>query len=573
MVKKSMRRAVLAFGLVLALGYAASASAQVTARVDRNSLVEGETLSLVLQTNNTRQSLEANLDALENDFIIIDQRSETQMSIVNGQQSAMIRKLVVLEPRRTGRLTIPALEVGNARTEPISIHVDPAPEPAPGEPEPVFIEVELKPEEGPYYVHAQVGLTVRLFYQQSLTEAGISQPEPENASVRLLDEVPFQAERAGERYRVLERHYAVFPERSGSMTIPPLVLSGRLVERGGSRLWQPSSRGRRVTVESDPITFEVLPRPDSFSGANWQPARSYRLGEQLSTDGDISVGEPVTRTIIIEAVGLEENMIAEPEWSEIPGARVYPDQPQGISRDDGEWVLGHKEFRYAVVPQSEGELVLPEVRVTWWDTVADQERVSVLPSRTINVVPGASPVPSAQAESALSAQPGESVPAPGADSGAGAYWRWLTFAFAGLWLLTLVYAARARPRENRVAKGEPEAKESEVLAEFRRACKAGDPASARQALRTWLRRFAPVRGAARSSLVDFARACSHETLAREVRQLDAAGFSPQSDKDPQSGEGWDGKGLYRAWQDWNRQRQNETPAQGARGLTELYETR
>ena len=61
------------------------------------------------------------------------------------------------------------------------------------------------PEKGPYYVHAQLGLVVRVFYQQNLTEAAISQPEPSPASVRLLQETPYQAERGGERYRVLER--------------------------------------------------------------------------------------------------------------------------------------------------------------------------------------------------------------------------------------------------------------------------------------------------------------------------------------------------------------------------------
>ena len=65
----------------------------------------------------------------------------------------------------------------------------------------------------PAYVHAQLGLTVRVFYQQNLTEAAIGQPEPSPASVCLLDRVPFQADRNGTRYRVLERHYAVFPER------------------------------------------------------------------------------------------------------------------------------------------------------------------------------------------------------------------------------------------------------------------------------------------------------------------------------------------------------------------------
>lgn len=531
--------------LTLAVSAMAQATAAVTARVDRNSLVEGETLTLVLQTNNTRQSLEADLSPLESSFVLLDQRSETQMSIVNGQQSAVIRKMITLEPRRTGRITIPSLDVGGVRTEPLVINVDPAPEPAPGEPEPVFIEVALNPAEGPYYVHAQFGLTVRLFYQQSLTEAGISQPEPENASVRLLDEVPFQADRNGHQYRVLERRYAVFPERSGPMTIPPLVLSGRLVQRGSSRLWEPSNRGRRITVESEPVTVEVVPKPDSFSGSDWQPARSYRLGEQLSTSGEIHVGEPVTRTITIDAVGLEENMIAEPEWDEIPGARIYPDQPQGITRDDGEWVLGHKEFRYAVVPESEGELVLPEVAVTWWDTEADRERVSVLPARTVQVLPGQvaagparDPVTATEPEAQSPASPGTRV-TPG-------YWRWLTFAFAALWLLTLWYAARHRRRPSMLEGQTAGESESELLTEFRRACRAGEAAAARRALRGWLKRFAPVSAAARSSLVDFARECGSDSLAAAVRELNAAGFSPEGV------ETWDGRALYRAWREWRK---------------------
>lgn len=542
----AVRVLLVSAALTFAMAALAQATAPVTARVDRNSLVEGETLTLVLQTNDSRQSLEADLSALESDFILLDQRSETQMSIVNGQQSAVIRKMITLEPRRAGRLTIPALEVGGVRTQPVTIHVDEAPEPPPGTPEPVFIEVALNPDEGPYYVHAQLGLTVRLFYQQSLTEAAISQPEPENGSVRLLDEVPYQADRNGQQYRVLERRYAIFPERSGPMTIPPLVLSGRLVQRGSSRLWEPSRRGRRITVESEPVTFEVAPRPDSFSGSAWQPARSYRLGEELSTSGDIRVGEPVTRTITIDAVGLEENMIAEPSWEEIPGTRIYPDQPQGISRNDGEWVLGHKAFRYAVVPESEGELVLPEVSVAWWDTVADRERVSVLPARSVQVLPapvGAGPAPAAAAATDPAAQASTQV---GSGATGRGYWKWLAFVFAGLWLLTLWYAAKGRQRQPRSRAQVVEESEAELLGDFRRACKAGQAAAARKALRSWLRRFAPVGAAARSSLVDFARECGSDSLAEALRELDAAGFNPDESED------WDGRRLYRAWREWRR---------------------
>jgi len=240
-------------------------SATVTAELDRNDLVEGETVTLVFQTNDSQQSLDTDLSSLEADFHIVDRRSETQMSIVGGRQSAVVRLLVTLEPRHKGLLQVPALEFpGGARTPVLAVNVKPAPELEPGELPPVFIETELEPREGPYYVHAQLSLKVRIFYQQNLTEAAINPPAPQQASVRLLDEVPYQADKDGTRYRVLERRYAIFPERSGDLTIPPMQLTGRLIERPSERLWQPSVRGRRVRIESDPLTLTVKPKPPEF---------------------------------------------------------------------------------------------------------------------------------------------------------------------------------------------------------------------------------------------------------------------------------------------------------------------
>ncbi len=550
---------------MLVLFCVSMAEAQVTARVDRTRLVEGETLTLVLQTDDRQQSLETDLSVLETQFMVLDQRSETQMSIVNGQQSAVIRKMVTLEPLRPGRLVIPELDMGGIKTRPIVVEVEPAPAIAAGDQEPVFIEVSLYPQDGPYYVHAQVGLIVRLYYQQSLTEAAISQPEPENASVRLLDEVPFQAERGGQRYRVLERRYAVFPERSGPLTIPPLVLSGRLVQRSPDRLWTPSSRGRRITVQSEPVSIEVLPKPDNFSGEAWQPARSYRLGEQLSTTGAVNVGEPVTRTITIDAVGLEENMIAEPDWPAIPDARVYPDQPQGISRDDGEWVLGHKEFRYAVVPEKEGQLVLPALRIAWWDTVANEQRFSELAARTISVLPSEIAQQAAPGSAATLPATNRNQPSAGQEAvmTTPGYWRWLALVFAVLWLATLAWIVWGRSAVPRVtAAGAGGRDETALESGFRRACQAGDAPAARQALRSWLRRHAPVSRRARLSLVDFARECGNETLGMAVRQLDGAGFSQEGDQ------GWDGPALYRAWREWRAALERSTEKEAS--VIDLY---
>jgi len=526
---------------------AAASAAEVVARLDRTEIVQGETVTLILQTDDPAQRLEVGLEALEPDFELLDQRSETQMSIVSGRQTAVVRLLLTLEPRRTGELEIPSLRYPGGQTRPMSLSVSPAPQLAPGEMPPVFIELALDPAQGPYYVHAQLSLTVKIFYQQNLTEATINPPAPEQASVRLLDEVPFPAERNGVRYRVLQRRYAIFPERSGTLEIPPMRLTGRLIERPPDRLWQPSVRGRRVTEESEALRIEVLPRPERFTGEHWLPARELILDQQLSDVDGLRVGEPVTRTVIIDAVGLEENMLEEPRWPPMDNVRIYPDQPQGISRDDGQWVRGHKEFRYAVVPEASGELVLPEIRLEWWDTVTDEPQTAVLPEYRVQVAPvdlapeaAMPPVPSRAATGA----PQDSGSA-GSAAGAGWLWRGLALLFGLLWLATLAVAWRWRPNLSR-RPGEQGAatEEATLLGQLKRACQQQDASRTRLLLRQWLLRFGP-RGPG-GSIVRFAATLGDGDLRSALEAFDASGYRAS-----ESG-GWDGPALWRHFERWRR---------------------
>lgn len=539
----SLRLALLAAGLAL-LATLDALAAEVTATLDRRMVVEGETVTLLLQTDDPQQSLETDLDRLATNFHIIDQRSETQMSIVNGRQTAVVRLLVTLEPKRTGRITIPSLAFrGGSSTQPMTLMVEPAPEPAPGELPPVFIEVEVDPQEGPYYVHAQLSLKVRIFYQQNLTEAAINPPMPQQASVRLLDEVPYQADRNGERYRVLERRYAVFPERSGELSIPPLQLTGRLIERPADRLWQPSVRGRRVRIESDPVVLEISPRPPEFTGDSWMPARAVDLAQQI-TDGDsVTVGEPVTRTIILDAVGLEEHMLEEPAWPELAQARIYPDQPQGISRDDGQWVLGHREYRYAVVPEAPGELVLPEIRLPWWDTVNHRERVAILPEHRVTVLP--SPIPEAPSER-VESQAGPDAPMLPELGGAEARpWQWLSLALAIGWVGTLLlFLLRRSAGPERTGPAEADTGGKALRRAVKRACEANDARGAHAALGRWLRHQGPASAA--GSLMDFARQVGDDALGMEIRRLDAAAYGTTPTG------GWTGVGLWGAFEAWRK---------------------
>ncbi len=541
--------------VILIMVFSVAQAAPVTAKLDRSSAVVGETVTLILQTTDTDQSLDVDLSVLEADFDVTNRSSQTQMSFVNGRQSASIRLVVTLEPKRAGQLEIPALEFPGATSSPLVLNVSAAPQLAPGEAEPVFIEVDIQPESGPHYVLSQIGLTVRIFYQANLTEAAINPPAPDQATVRLLDEVPYQADRNGERYRVLERRYAIFPERSGSLTIPPMQLTGRLIERPSDRLWQPTVRGRRVRVESAPITLEISPRPAEYTGDYWLPARRIMLSQQISDNEDLHVGEPVTRTVILDAVGLEENMLEEPVWPQIPATRIYPDQPQGISRDDGEWVLGHKEFRYAVVPEEAGELVLPELRLDWWDTVSNQQRTAVLPEHRVTVLPSELN----QSPSVMSLPPAVVTDVSQGypdtmSAGRAIVWQVATSVFALLWLLTLFFYFRRGPRDAALAvtNGQVAPDEQALLKGLRRACQKGDASSARKDLSHWIRSYAPRN--LRGSMRDFGSACGEQSLQTAIAELDVHGFAHDSPA------GWKGDELWAAFKRWQNQQGARRPA-------------
>jgi len=536
--------------VILLMVCSVASAAPVTAKLDRSSAVVGETVTLTLQTSDTDQSLDTDLSVLQVDFDVLNRHSETQMSYVNGRQTASVRLVITLEPKHQGNLLIPALKFPGASSNWISLKVSAAPALAPGDVEPVFIEVTVHPETGPYYVLSQISLMVRIFYQANLTEAAINPPAPAQASVRLLDEVPYQADRNGVRYRVLERRYAIFPERSGTLTIPAMQLSGRLIERPSDRLWQPKVRGRRVRVESEPLTLEISPRPAAYTGDFWLPARRVMLSQQISDNEKLRVGEPVTRTVILDAVGLEENMLEEPVWPEVPASRIYPDQPQGISRDDGEWVLGHKEFRYAIVPEQAGELVLPEIRLDWWDTVANRQRTAVLPEHRVTVLPSElSPVASVLPP-ATGIMPEVSIGTSARNaslSGKMLLWKTTTGVFALLWLLTLFFYFRRGPVTAAPTgkNGAASPGEKELLKQIQQACQKGDASSARKDLGQWIRNYAPQ--TMRGNMRDFGSACGEVSLQSAITELDVCGFA-----DDKAG-AWKGDALWGAFKHWRNQ--------------------
>lgn len=470
--------------LALLTLFSSGARAALEASVDRRQIAMGDTLRLVIETTGEEELSDIDLEPLKRDFDILQRSSASSVQIINGQRSHTKKLVVDLSPLRQGTLRIPPLASGRERSNALTVEVGPPPE-LPGGDQQVVFEAEL--DRDTVYVQGQVLLTLRVQQAINLDARSVSELQLDNAFVKPLEQNSYQRMVDGRPWLVHEIRYAIFPESSGTLEIPPQTFSAResiarrsLFDRGNGRLV------RRVT---EPLRVEVLPQPAAYpDDATWLPATSLSIEEQWSTPPEqLQAGQSATRTIRVTGRGLQGAQLPPVLFPATPGLKYYPDQPQISESELSSGLVGERVDSAALVPTSAGTYRIPEVRIPWWDTEAGKVREAVLLGREIQVAAAAphsapSPLPTPAATSPDSA-------APSASATAVELWIWRGVAlFSALgWLATLAWLWRwRRARQQVPAEGERDTPgEAAAYKTLLAACAANQPARARQALLDW----------------------------------------------------------------------------------------
>ncbi|MCL7461720.1 BatD family protein [Pseudomonas sp. NW5] len=494
----------------------------LTASVDRRSLTLGEIVELRLEADTALLDGRPDLQALSAQFEILETRLLGRDS-KDGDGRHREQLLITLQPRLSGELRIPALQIGDKRSQPIRLQVMAArPLQAPSELAAVFIDAQL--DQPRVYVQAQSLLTLRIFHSVALyDDSQLSPLEIEDVHVVPLGRArTYEQQINGVRHGVIEVRYALFPQRSGTLQIPPLLFSATALEESGS---VPGLRsGRPLQVRSPSLRLEVRPRPADYPADQpWLPARSLQLEEiWRGAEGEIRVGDSLTRTLRLRAEGLPPAQLPEVAQGPLPeGLRRYPDQPRQREQSASGGLIGIQEQASALVPTGAGDFLLPAIEVFWWNTEEDRLVSSRLPERPLQVL--ASRLPAAP-----SVTPSSVETAPAAR-----LWPWqlasLLLLCANLLTLALWWRARRQPAILRSST--PSAPSTRILLEdLRRACQHNDAQAARQALDAWARQQP-------HTLAELA--ARHSALNVALDGLNGALYS-------ESGPRWQGESLWQA---------------------------
>ena len=429
--------------LAVLLIWPVSLLAATRAWLEQPQVTLGQAVTLNVETDAV--SATPDLTPLMRDFEVEGQSDSRSVRMVNGRMSASTTFSLTLRPRRAGTLAIPALQVGNERTAPLTLEVSATATAGAASNGLVFVETEV--DDPNPYVQQSVGVTVRLYYATPLVSGQLDLDPPDGALLQRVGEiVQSSREIDGRRYSTAERRFLLVPERSGALIVPGARFEGR-----GAGGWMDDLLGgnsRQVNITGAPRTLQVRPQPVG-APQPWLPVRDLRM-RYTAVPQQLRTGEAGTLTIETTVVGATQAQLPELPTPSIPGAQVFAEPPQFDERFVGGTPQVTLTRRYSVVPSQAGRLVVPGTAMAWWDVRAGAARRATLPDLTLPVVVGTgspSSVPvagAARGTATLPAGPDDDILLEGERRVPPHLWPWLAAGFAVLWLITLLWALTRR---------------------------------------------------------------------------------------------------------------------------------
>ncbi|WP_369303152.1 BatD family protein [Pseudomonas sp. N2-5-1-1] len=542
------RRTTLLLLLAFTAGHAQAAN--LVASVDRNRLNSGETVELTVESSDVTQFGKPDLAPLDAQFEVSGTRQINQLTTLGGDNHATTRWIITLLPKENGTVVIPPLQVGELKTQPISLQVvETASQNTSAELAPVFIEANL--DQSSVYVQAQALLTVRVYHSVSLyDDSSLTPLQIPDARIEQLGESrTYEKVINSIRHGVIETRYAIYPQHSGALVIPGQTFSATLVESRPPQenTLQGTKPGKLIHVSSAEIALTVKPKPTLYpADAPWIPARSLSLTQAWNPEPEhVQVGDSLTRSLTVKAEGLSSAQLPALPSTDINGLRRYPDQPVLGNQNNDHGLTGSREDREALVPTRAGAIELPAVEVVWWNTHEDHLERTSLPARTLQVATNPSLVVDTPATPTV-------ITAPDDDR----LWLWqlstLIFACTTLLGFGLWWRARRQPAVQRAAQTGPSPRS--LLDDLKRATQANDPQATRQALDAWARQQP-------ETLADMA--ARFVPLSDALDGLNGALYS-------ESGHFWLGEDLWRAVKAIPVAEREQDPATDTTSLPPLY---
>jgi hypothetical protein len=520
--------------------------------LDKNPLLLGETAVLELVADD-QVAYQPDFSVLDKDFIVQGPSLGQQMQIVNGKASRTTSWRLLLKAKRSGTFRIPAFEIEGVSSTAIEVEVvEGSAQSQTANDAQLFLQSSLDSTQ--LYVQQLAYLEVKIFFQGDLQRGSLSEPKVDGLSIEQLGKDKEGTELVnGERYRTFTRKYRLIPERSGTFLLPGSTLSGEMLDRNSGR-YDYFAQTKAVSATANDLSIEVAAKPDNFPG-DWLIADLVSLNEEWSPANDkLTQGEPVTRTITITALNVAEHQLPDLALDAPEGVKLYKEQPHAKQAERNGTLVSQKVFSMAVVANKAGELVLPEVKLPWWNKKTNSVNYATLPEKRLTVE--VNPELPQQSATAVVVPPVQSSLTQTSELNPW-QWNYTSSVLSLLWLSsvglllwfrpTRAVAAKMTAHSSGVAKANPK--------KLQQACHSNNATAARQWLMLWAQQQF---GKAPASLSELAIWCEDNAFAEQLQLLNQQLYQKEQ-------QNWQGKTLWICWSKLSLEKPDNKNA-----LPELY---
>jgi hypothetical protein len=361
--------------------------AAVSASVDKNPVMLDESVNLSIIADKDVDRSAFDPSPLLKDFVVGRTSVSSQTQMINFNTTRTTMWTTTLIPRNKGIVTIPAFTIAGERTQAIALEVIPASASTSADNRDVYISTEVDSAEA--YLQQQLHYTVKLHLAVDLQRGSLSNPTLDNADIRQIGkDKEYNEISNGRRYRIIERNFAITPQQSGKFTIQGPLFEGEVVENNRQSFGF-FNRSKPVNRVGPAVEVNVLPMPQGYAH-HWLPSEFVELNEEWQPgNGEYKVGEPITRTLTLTAVGLVEEQLPEINSQYPPQVKIYPDQANTNTIEKDNTLIAQRVETIAIIPNKEGDLVIPDVKIPWFNVLTKQTEYATLPARLIKIAPSA----------------------------------------------------------------------------------------------------------------------------------------------------------------------------------------
>lgn len=424
-------------------------AATAKATVSKNTVELNEPFQLNISVDANLGNNALDLTPIGKNFNYGRPHLSNSTSIINGTVTRLTQWRIVLAAKEVGRFTLPSFTLDGMKTLPISIKVVASDPKNKNNAENIKIISTLNREEG--YIGETFVYHVRLMIGAQVESLTLQAPFGDGLTVEQIGkDVQSETLINGRQFVLVNRKYQITPTKVGKLYLEGAILTGTEItgNKWGSTLGVPFSR--KTTLS----TLNVKDKPADHIGL-WLPTPALELSQYWEPEAfndaplesasknpasvhklSVKVGEPINRILTLKIKNMAQSAMPDLDLKYPDRVRVYSDKPEYT--EEGSFRV--MRVKQVIIPRAQGNVTLPGMKITWFNTTTKKEEVTQIPGLTLNIE---------QNDEALSAQPvlppnpplinnAQSSLTPAQALLCSSYWPWATGLFAFLWLITLI---------------------------------------------------------------------------------------------------------------------------------------